>query len=200
MARALPDRTVSPHGHASQHLTAETGTYRWMAPEVIKHEPYSASADVYSFAMVLFELITHHAPFAEFSALQAAAAAGLEDKRPALPPDTPKLMLDLICRAWASCRTARPPAAQLLRELQSMPGLLPAADLYWLDTPFGHPCIRPPEPPAPSFAGHSSQRMSEALWQSICRPALQAPFALCEAVARCAGELQATRGPKLSEL
>ena len=32
-----------------------------MAPEVIRHEKYSRSADVYSFAMILFELLTHQA-------------------------------------------------------------------------------------------------------------------------------------------
>jgi serine/threonine protein kinase len=41
-----------------QELTAETGTYRWMAPEVIKHESYSSNADVYSFGIVLWQLIT----------------------------------------------------------------------------------------------------------------------------------------------
>ena len=44
------------------HLTAETGTYRWMAPEVIRHEKYSRSADVYSYAMILYELLTHEVP------------------------------------------------------------------------------------------------------------------------------------------
>jgi len=33
----------------SSDLTAETGTYRWMAPEVIRHEPYSYKADIYRF-------------------------------------------------------------------------------------------------------------------------------------------------------
>jgi len=28
-------------------MTAETGTYRWMAPEVIRHEPYTKAVDVY---------------------------------------------------------------------------------------------------------------------------------------------------------
>ena len=31
--------------------TAETGTYRWMAPEVIRHEHYGSAADVYSFGV-----------------------------------------------------------------------------------------------------------------------------------------------------
>jgi hypothetical protein len=40
-------------------MTAETGTYRWMAPEVIRHESYTQSADVFSFGMLVFELLTH---------------------------------------------------------------------------------------------------------------------------------------------
>jgi hypothetical protein len=41
-----------------QELTAETGTYRYMAPEVIRHESYSSNADVYSFGILLWQLIT----------------------------------------------------------------------------------------------------------------------------------------------
>ncbi|KAJ0695013.1 putative dual-specificity kinase TKL-Pl-4 family [Helianthus annuus] len=39
-------------------MTAETGTYRWMAPEVFEHKPYDHIADVFSFAIVLWELLT----------------------------------------------------------------------------------------------------------------------------------------------
>jgi serine/threonine protein kinase len=42
----------------SGHMTAETGTYRWMAPEVIEHKPYDEKADVFSFGVVLWELLT----------------------------------------------------------------------------------------------------------------------------------------------
>ncbi|RLM86690.1 Serine/threonine-protein kinase HT1 [Panicum miliaceum] len=34
-------------------ITAETVTYRWMAPEVINNQAYGTKADVYSFAIVL---------------------------------------------------------------------------------------------------------------------------------------------------
>jgi serine/threonine protein kinase len=51
-------------------MTAETGTYRWMAPEVIEHKAYDSKADVFSFGIVLWELITGKVPYAEHTALQ----------------------------------------------------------------------------------------------------------------------------------
>nr|AIG56286.1 secreted protein [Achlya hypogyna] len=45
-------------------LTNGTGTYQWMAPEVILSTEYSVSADVYSFGVLLSELSTHKLPYA----------------------------------------------------------------------------------------------------------------------------------------
>ncbi|EOD11609.1 hypothetical protein EMIHUDRAFT_67352, partial [Emiliania huxleyi CCMP1516] len=42
--------------------------------EIVMHEAYSKSADVFSYAMILFELITHTVPFSDRSALQAAVS------------------------------------------------------------------------------------------------------------------------------
>ncbi|KVH99628.1 hypothetical protein Ccrd_022143, partial [Cynara cardunculus var. scolymus] len=53
-------------------MTAETGTYRWMAPEVINHQPYDQKADVFSFAIVLWELVTAKIPYDNMTPLQAA--------------------------------------------------------------------------------------------------------------------------------
>ncbi|KAG6388486.1 hypothetical protein SASPL_149914 [Salvia splendens] len=53
-------------------MTAETGTYRWMAPEVIEHKPYSHKADVFSFGVMLWELLTGKVPYAQLTPLQAA--------------------------------------------------------------------------------------------------------------------------------
>ena len=49
---------------SEEELTAETGTYRYMSPEVIRHENYSYAADVFSYAMlvgagVVFELLSN---------------------------------------------------------------------------------------------------------------------------------------------
>jgi len=63
-------------------LTAETGTYRTMAPEVITHQQYCSQCDVYSFGVLLWELTHQLTPFADFTPLQAAFAVAMEQRRP----------------------------------------------------------------------------------------------------------------------
>uniref|UniRef100_A0A0D3GNG8 Protein kinase domain-containing protein n=1 Tax=Oryza barthii TaxID=65489 RepID=A0A0D3GNG8_9ORYZ len=80
------------------NMTAETGTYRWMAPEiqlccwskVINHQPYDNKADVFSFAIVLWELITSKIPYNTMTPLQAAVYKGL---RPGLPENAHSQLL-----------------------------------------------------------------------------------------------------------
>ncbi|KAG8074570.1 hypothetical protein GUJ93_ZPchr0006g43104 [Zizania palustris] len=61
-------------------MTAETGTYRWMAPEVIEHKPYDSKADVFSFGVVLWELLTGMIPHEFLTPLQAAIGVVQEVK------------------------------------------------------------------------------------------------------------------------
>lgn len=42
-----------------------SGTYVYMAPEVIRSEPYTEKCDVYSFGIILNELITGERPYIE---------------------------------------------------------------------------------------------------------------------------------------
>ncbi|KAL2341349.1 hypothetical protein Fmac_009289 [Flemingia macrophylla] len=51
-----------------------SGTYRWMAPEMVKEKPYTRKVDVYSFGIVLWELTTALLPFQGMTPVQAAFA------------------------------------------------------------------------------------------------------------------------------
>ena len=42
------------NSNESYQMTGETGTYRYMAPEVLKHEDYSCKVDIWSFGMILY--------------------------------------------------------------------------------------------------------------------------------------------------
>jgi serine/threonine-protein kinase TNNI3K len=48
-------------------LWVTLGTYVYMAPEVIRCEPYTEKCDVYSFGVILNELVTGEHPYIETS-------------------------------------------------------------------------------------------------------------------------------------
>ena len=55
-------------------LAEDPGTFRWMAPEMIKHKPYGHKVDVYSFGLVLWEMATGRIPYEEMTPIKAAFA------------------------------------------------------------------------------------------------------------------------------
>ncbi|CAN0253614.1 unnamed protein product, partial [Ectocarpus sp. 13 AM-2016] len=81
----IADFGLSRFSHPTNDHTAETGTYRWMAPEVIRHEPYSKAADVYSFGVVLWQIVARKQPFKGLTPLQAAFSVARQGLRPQIP-------------------------------------------------------------------------------------------------------------------
>lgn len=43
------------------------GTLNWLAPEVLKEEGYFESSDVYSFGLVIWEMLTNQIPYSELN-------------------------------------------------------------------------------------------------------------------------------------
>lgn len=89
-------------------MTAETGTYRWMAPEVIEHNPYGQKADVFSFAIVMWELLTCKVPYSELTPLQAAVGVVQKGLRPPMPPNAPPALAELMQQCWQRKPESRP--------------------------------------------------------------------------------------------
>lgn len=74
-------RTWEP---SSGIMTAETGSYRWMAPEVMMHKEYTHLCDIYSYGIMLWELVTGEVPWREKSAVECAL--DVATKRAGLTP------------------------------------------------------------------------------------------------------------------
>jgi len=58
-------------------LADDPGTLRWMAPEMIKekgHKHYGRKVDVYSFGLLLWEMVTGTIPYEDMNPFQAAYA------------------------------------------------------------------------------------------------------------------------------
>lgn len=98
-------------------MTAETGTYRWMAPEVIEHRPYDHKADVFSFGIVMWELLTGKLPYADLTPLQAAVNVVQKNLRPTIPRGTHPAVIDLMERCWRTNPSERPEFADIVKEL-----------------------------------------------------------------------------------
>ncbi|XP_008809079.1 serine/threonine-protein kinase STY13 [Phoenix dactylifera] len=103
----------------TEGMTPETGTYRWMAPEMIQHRPYNQKVDVYSFGIVLWELITGMLPFPNMTAVQAAFAVVNRGVRPIIPHDCHPALSEIMTRCWDADPDERPPFAEVVRMLES---------------------------------------------------------------------------------
>ncbi|KAF1879191.1 hypothetical protein Lal_00047864 [Lupinus albus] len=101
-------------------MTAETGTYRWMSPEVIEHKPYDHKADVFSFGVVLWELLTGKLPYEYLTPLQAAIGVVQKGLRPTIPKNTHPKFVELLERSWQQDPALRPDFPEIIEILQQL--------------------------------------------------------------------------------
>jgi len=106
-------------------MTAGTGTLFWMAPEVIQGKKYDEKSDVYSLAIIFWEIKTGLIPFESFrlNGIQASVAVITQKKRPKLDTSVFKNKAQfeswkrLIVNMWNQAPSKRPNAKNVIQSL-----------------------------------------------------------------------------------
>lgn len=95
-------------GEDQYHTDGMAGTRRYMAPEVAQVLPYGLSADVYSFGILMWEVLALKAPFEKFSREKHYKEVMIEGKRPKVPKAWPFDLQNLVEKCWHQDPSERP--------------------------------------------------------------------------------------------
>lgn len=103
----------------------ETDGYRWLAPEIISGDPEGVTetsmSNVYSFGMVLWEMVTGEIAYSAYSPVQAAVGIAACGLRPDIPKDCPQILRALMMKCWNNCPEKRPQFSDILSTLRRPP-------------------------------------------------------------------------------
>ncbi|KAL5275164.1 MAP3K11 family protein [Megaselia abdita] len=96
------------------------GTYAWMPPEVIKDGTYSKFSDVWSYGVVLWELITGETPYKGFYDLTVAFGVANNTLSLPIPKTCPKACGCLMKKCWELDPHKRPSFKDILSNLEDI--------------------------------------------------------------------------------
>lgn len=91
-----------------QPMTGLFGTTNYMAPEFIQGEEYNEKVDVYSFGLILWEMLTNSVPFQGLESAQVIYTVVVQQSRPPIPENTPPYLSKLIMQCWSPDPNERP--------------------------------------------------------------------------------------------
>ena len=98
-------------------MTGETGSYRFMAPEVFRHEHYTETVDVYSYGMILYYLLKGTPPWPYDNGIIAVRKAADEGDRPEIPRSWDSRLQIILQDCWSEDPGARPTFNTILETL-----------------------------------------------------------------------------------
>eukprot|EP01135_Chromosphaera_perkinsii_P005347 Nk52_evm28s343 gene=Nk52_evmTU28s343 len=100
----------------------QIGTPAWMAPELLEVDesnPATTKVDVYSYGVILWEILTRKQPYKSLTAA-AIVSKVKQGHRPSIPPDCPAELNSLIKACWEQAPEKRPTFENILSMLGSL--------------------------------------------------------------------------------
>ncbi|KAA0708674.1 Mitogen-activated protein kinase kinase kinase 7 [Triplophysa tibetana] len=111
------------------HMTNNKGSAAWMAPEVFEGSNYSEKCDVFSWGIILWEVITRRKPFDEIGGpafrIMWAVHRGT---RPPLIKNLPKHIESLMTRCWSKDPSQRPSMEEIVKVMSHLMKYFPGSE------------------------------------------------------------------------
>ncbi|XP_010877416.1 mitogen-activated protein kinase kinase kinase 7 [Esox lucius] len=130
------------------HMTNNKGSAAWMAPEVFEGSNYSEKCDVFSWGIILWEVITRRKPFDEIGGSAFCIMWAVHrGTRPPLIKDLPEPIEGLMTHCWDKEPAQRPSMEEVRNTMASLMKYFPGSD---------EPLQYPHQCPGNSRSGSSS--------------------------------------------
>ncbi|XP_059588072.1 mitogen-activated protein kinase kinase kinase 7 isoform X2 [Alligator mississippiensis] len=118
------------------HMTNNKGSAAWMAPEVFEGSNYSEKCDVFSWGIILWEVITRRKPFDEIGGPAFRIMWAVHNgTRPPLIKNLPKPIESLMTRCWSKDPSQRPSMEEIVKIMTHLMRYFPGTD-----EPLQYPC------------------------------------------------------------
>lgn len=108
------------HEDGTYQLTTNTGSRRYMAPEVALRRRYNLSVDVFSYSILLWEICSLEKPFDGFTEMQHMNQVVQNGHRPRIDviKSWPLEIKDLMIRCWKENFYERPAFSEVVSQLE----------------------------------------------------------------------------------
>lgn len=101
-------------GTECRALTGNTGSLRFMAPEVALNQPYSHRAEVFAWATIMWQMLAHERPYNDFDVAAFYRRVCHKHERLKIPKGTPPELAQLMVRCWEVNPASRPEFSEIV--------------------------------------------------------------------------------------
>ncbi|OQR79767.1 mitogen-activated protein kinase kinase kinase 7-like [Tropilaelaps mercedesae] len=96
------------------NMTNCKGSAAWMAPEVFTGTNYTQKCDIFSWGIILWEVLSRQKPYEDMDFAYQILWAIKDNKRPPMIHNAPKVIQDLMSQCWHPCPEKRPTSSQIV--------------------------------------------------------------------------------------